>query len=265
MPSTLTEEGFRQYFENYGPVTDVVIMYDQNTQRPRGFGFISFDTEEAVDSVLQKTFHDLNGKLVEVKRALPKDVNPGGGGRGGGYQQGFGASNANPNVFDNRMEGNRYMQPQSAAGFPTYPGYGAAGYGYGAANTAMGYGSYGGYGVGGYGGANAGFAVPAGAYGNPNAGSAGYGSAGPGALKNTWGGQNPSAYGAAIPWNAPGGGQTPSAASVYGYGNFGGNGIAGGRGGGAPNSGSAAAAAAEQGGAGYMGGSYGDANGNSGY
>ncbi|MBA0555566.1 hypothetical protein Golob_025738, partial [Gossypium lobatum] len=81
LPPTLTEDGFRQYFEAYGHVTDVVIMYDQNTQRPRGFGFISFDTEDAVDRVLHKSFHDLNGKQVEVKRALPKDANPGGASR----------------------------------------------------------------------------------------------------------------------------------------------------------------------------------------
>jgi len=57
-------------------------MYNQQTNRPCGFGFISFDSEEAVNRVLHKTFHDLNGKQVEVKRALPKDANPGGGGGG---------------------------------------------------------------------------------------------------------------------------------------------------------------------------------------
>ena len=84
LPPNLTEEGFREYFETYGHVADVVVMYDQNTGRPRGFGFISFDNEDAVDRVLHKTFHDLNGKQVEVKRALPKDANPGGGSRGMG-------------------------------------------------------------------------------------------------------------------------------------------------------------------------------------
>ncbi|KAK1378291.1 Heterogeneous nuclear ribonucleoprotein 1 [Heracleum sosnowskyi] len=44
---------------------DVVVMYDHNTQRPRGFGFITFDSEEAVDRVLLRTFHELNGKMVE--------------------------------------------------------------------------------------------------------------------------------------------------------------------------------------------------------
>ncbi|KAE8674771.1 hypothetical protein F3Y22_tig00111715pilonHSYRG00008 [Hibiscus syriacus] len=48
-------------------------MYDHNNQRPRGFGFITYDSEEAVDKVLQRTFHELNGKMVEVKRAVPKE------------------------------------------------------------------------------------------------------------------------------------------------------------------------------------------------
>ncbi|KAK1557709.1 hypothetical protein Q3G72_030066 [Acer saccharum] len=47
--------------------------------RPRGFGFITFDSEDAVDRVLHKTFHELMGKRVEVKPALTKYANSGGG------------------------------------------------------------------------------------------------------------------------------------------------------------------------------------------
>lgn len=253
LPPNLTEEGFRQYFEAYGHVTDVVVMYDQTTQRPRGFGFISFDTEDAVDRVLHKTFHDLNGKQVEVKRALPKDANPGGLGRpmgggagggsggasGGGYQ-GYGATGGNPSAYDGRMDSNRYLQPQN---IPPYgsSGYTAPGYGYGPASNGMGYGGYGSYG-----GANPGYGGPAGAaYGNPNAPSAGYASGPPGAPRSSWNTQAPSGYGTvgygnAASWSAasagggatsggPGSaptGQSPSGATGYGnqgygYGNQG--------------------------------------------
>ncbi|BFG29761.1 hypothetical protein CerSpe_160350 [Prunus speciosa] len=77
LASTVTESDFKKYFDQFGTVTDVVVMYDHNTQRPRGFGFITYDLEEAVDRVLHKTFHELNGKMVEVKRAVPKELSPG--------------------------------------------------------------------------------------------------------------------------------------------------------------------------------------------
>ncbi|KAI7729818.1 hypothetical protein M8C21_002717 [Ambrosia artemisiifolia] len=76
LASTVTESDFKKYFDQFGGITDVVVMYDQNTQRPRGFGFITFDSEEEVDRVLIKTFHELNGKMVEVKRAVPKELSP---------------------------------------------------------------------------------------------------------------------------------------------------------------------------------------------
>ncbi|PON44346.1 Splicing factor-like protein [Parasponia andersonii] len=290
LPSTLTEEGFRQFFESFGHVTDVVIMYDQNTQRPRGFGFITFDSEDAVDRVLYKNFHELSGKLVEVKRALPKDANPGGGGRGGGYQ---GYSGPGTNTFDSGIDGNRYLQPQTnAGGFAPYSGYGAPGYGYGTANSAVGYGGYGGYGVGGYGNSATGFGGPAGSYGNPNAPNAGYVGGAPGAMKNNWGSQTPTGYGASgygttAPWGAPGGGgaaasaprgQSPSGGSGYGnqgygYSNYSGSygpysGAYGASGGRVPNSsaGGGATGGDQQGtGGGYMGSGYGDNNGSSGY
>ncbi|KAL8156885.1 heterogeneous nuclear ribonucleoprotein 1-like [Apium graveolens] len=77
LASTVTESEFKKYFDQFGFITDVVVMYDHNTQRPRGFGFITFDSEEAVDRVLLRTFHELNGKMVEVKRAVPKELSPG--------------------------------------------------------------------------------------------------------------------------------------------------------------------------------------------
>ncbi|XP_042003523.1 heterogeneous nuclear ribonucleoprotein 1-like [Salvia splendens] len=77
LASTVTENDFKTYFDQFGTITDVVVMYDHNTQRQRGFGFITYDSEEAVDMVLHKTFHELNGKMVEIKRAVPKELSPG--------------------------------------------------------------------------------------------------------------------------------------------------------------------------------------------
>uniref|UniRef100_A0A1J3E8J7 Heterogeneous nuclear ribonucleoprotein 1 n=1 Tax=Noccaea caerulescens TaxID=107243 RepID=A0A1J3E8J7_NOCCA len=190
LPPTLTDDEFRQYFEVYGPVADVVIMHDQATNRPRGFGFVSFDSEEAVDLVLHKTFHDLSGKQVEVKRALPKDANPGGAGRsmGGGGYQGYGG---NENSYEGRMDSNRFLQHQNVGnGLPSYgsSGYGA---GYGNGSNGVGYGGYGGYtsSAGGYG---AGAAAAYGATGMPGAG---YGNSTGVPPRNSWETPAPSGYG----------------------------------------------------------------------
>ncbi|CAH1426765.1 unnamed protein product [Lactuca virosa] len=58
-------------------------MHDNITDRPRGFGFITFDSEDSVEQVMQKNFHELCGKLVEVKKVVPKDDNCGVGGGSG--------------------------------------------------------------------------------------------------------------------------------------------------------------------------------------
>jgi RNA recognition motif-containing protein len=68
-------EEFRDYFAQFGTITDAQIMKDRATNRSRGFGFVTFDHESAVDKCLE-TSHKLNNKLVEVKKAEPKRTMP---------------------------------------------------------------------------------------------------------------------------------------------------------------------------------------------
>ncbi|RID50149.1 hypothetical protein BRARA_H00896 [Brassica rapa] len=76
LASSVTEAEFKKYFAQFGTIIDLVVMYDHKTQRPRGFGFVTYDSEEAVDKVLQRKFHELDGKMVEVKVAVPKETSP---------------------------------------------------------------------------------------------------------------------------------------------------------------------------------------------
>ncbi|CAF2040748.1 BnaA09g14620D [Brassica napus] len=82
LSSETTEEEFKTYFEKFGKTTDVVVMHDSVTNRPRGFGFVTYDSENSVEIVMQSHFHELSNKRVEVKRAIPKEgiqSNNGGG------------------------------------------------------------------------------------------------------------------------------------------------------------------------------------------
>lgn len=75
LPDNLTQLELRSFFEKFGSVVDSVIMYDNMTQRPRGFGFITFSSDDPVTMVLKNSFYQLKGKLVQVKLAVPKDDN----------------------------------------------------------------------------------------------------------------------------------------------------------------------------------------------
>ena len=74
LPPAVTEEEFSTYFKQYGNIIEAVIMLDRSTNRSRGFGFITYETEESVATVLNSK-NELMGKYVEVKRAEPKDYN----------------------------------------------------------------------------------------------------------------------------------------------------------------------------------------------
>lgn len=84
LPPSVAEATFRQYFERFGEVTDAVVMMDRSTGRSRGFGFITFSSEQSLKAVLSQT-HELDGKVIDVKRAEPKMPDGGYGGGGGGY------------------------------------------------------------------------------------------------------------------------------------------------------------------------------------
>nr|GEU36667.1 heterogeneous nuclear ribonucleoprotein 1-like [Tanacetum cinerariifolium] len=87
-------------------------MHDNVTHRTRGFGFITFETKHSVEDVMHKNFHELCGKLVEVKWAVPKKISRGGTTSGmreinfnnrhqqvGGYLvSGYGLSSVSPRV-----------------------------------------------------------------------------------------------------------------------------------------------------------------------
>ncbi|KAF8714007.1 hypothetical protein HU200_027998 [Digitaria exilis] len=134
----ITEEEFKAYFETFGTVTDVVVIYDSMTSRSRGFGFVTFDSEEAVGKVMRQSFHILNGTKVEAKIAIPKDEqyyrNGRGrgarpfGGRGPAGYEGSGYQPYNPRygLYNGYMP-----QPVPAQPFFPAPYFAVGGYPYG--------------------------------------------------------------------------------------------------------------------------------------
>jgi len=78
LPHGVTDDQIKQFFSRYGMVKEFKMMYDENKQRPRGFGFITFELEESANQVLQEHYIQFNGKQIEVKPQIHniKQQNP---------------------------------------------------------------------------------------------------------------------------------------------------------------------------------------------
>ncbi|KAI4329103.1 hypothetical protein L6164_021403 [Bauhinia variegata] len=67
-----TEDSFFKYFNKYGEVLDSVIMMNKHSGRPRGFGFVTFADSAVADEVLAQE-HTIDGRVVEIKRTVPRE------------------------------------------------------------------------------------------------------------------------------------------------------------------------------------------------
>ena len=86
-----TENDLQDLFAQHGPVTEVNLMQDRMTGRPRGFAFVTMATKEGADAAVQVlNGKDFKGRALTVNEARPREERPGGGGGGGGGYRGGG-------------------------------------------------------------------------------------------------------------------------------------------------------------------------------
>ena len=88
-----TEADIRDLFSQYGPVNEVAVVMDRETNRPRGFGFVTMNTKEGMDNAIRELDGKAwNGRPLTVNQARAREERPsyGGGGGGGGYGGGGG-------------------------------------------------------------------------------------------------------------------------------------------------------------------------------
>lgn len=84
------DESLVQAFSQFGEVSDAKVILDRDTGRSRGFGFVTFDDDEAGErAIAAMNGADLDGRPLRVNEAQERERRPGGGGGGGG-RGGFG-------------------------------------------------------------------------------------------------------------------------------------------------------------------------------
>uniref|UniRef100_W5LVG9 Cold-inducible RNA-binding protein B-like n=1 Tax=Lepisosteus oculatus TaxID=7918 RepID=W5LVG9_LEPOC len=78
------EQSLEEVFSKYGNVSEVVVVKDRETQRSRGFGFITFENpEDAKDAMIAMNSKSIDGRVIRVDQAGKSS-----GGRSGGYRGG---------------------------------------------------------------------------------------------------------------------------------------------------------------------------------
>ncbi|RPA93289.1 RNA-binding domain-containing protein [Choiromyces venosus 120613-1] len=79
------DASLRHGFEQYGVVTDAVVVKDRETGRSRGFGFVTYNTEDEAKLAIEKMDGaDFDGRNIVVVKAEVRSRDGGGGGYGGG-------------------------------------------------------------------------------------------------------------------------------------------------------------------------------------
>lgn len=67
-----TEQDLRELFAQHGTVSDAVLMMDRDTQRPRGFGFVTMSSNEEG----QKAIDALNGQSHDGRELTVNEARP---------------------------------------------------------------------------------------------------------------------------------------------------------------------------------------------
>ena len=82
-----SNESLENAFASYGEILDSKVITDRETGRSRGFGFVTFSSENSMlDAIENMNGKELDGRNITVNQAQSR----GGGGGGGGYGGGRG-------------------------------------------------------------------------------------------------------------------------------------------------------------------------------
>ncbi|XP_030364993.1 cold-inducible RNA-binding protein isoform X1 [Strigops habroptila] len=116
------EQSLEQVFSKYGQISEVVVVKDRETQRSRGFGFVTFENiDDAKDAMMAMNGKSVDGRQIRVDQAGKSSENRsrgyrggssggrgffrGGRGRGRGFSRGGGDRGYGGSRFDSRSGG----------------------------------------------------------------------------------------------------------------------------------------------------------------
>jgi len=85
----MKQTDLEQMFSQVGRVEEAVIIMDRETNRSKGFGFVTMASDDdAKKAISEFDGKDFSGRALKVNEARPREERPSGG--GGGGRGGFG-------------------------------------------------------------------------------------------------------------------------------------------------------------------------------
>ena len=89
----VTSEDLHEYFAAAGPVESANVVFDRETGRSRGFGFVEMASEDdAKNAIAQFNGQEYDGRNMVVNEARPREDRPRTGGGGGGGRGNYGGN-----------------------------------------------------------------------------------------------------------------------------------------------------------------------------
>jgi len=83
LPWSINNDSLRDLFASVGEVVEAMVITDRMSGRSKGFGFVTFATEEAAQAAIaQMNEKEVDGRKIIVNVARPKEERP----RDGGFR-----------------------------------------------------------------------------------------------------------------------------------------------------------------------------------
>ena len=73
----ITSDDLKTTFSTFGAVSYAHVVYDRETKRSKGFGYVEMDnSDEAINAIEALNGMEVNGRPIDVKIASPKGNRP---------------------------------------------------------------------------------------------------------------------------------------------------------------------------------------------
>ena len=72
LPWSIDDDGLKQLFEEHGEVSSAKVIKDRETNRSRGFGFVSMDDDAAEPAISSLDGSEIDGRNLKVNKSKGK-------------------------------------------------------------------------------------------------------------------------------------------------------------------------------------------------